>query len=344
MRTWSVSEEPSLYGYTCEWMGPGRFIFSRRNRIFQSNKPHPPFEYIGHVPLPSLQNIAGTVRPIQRLLRQLVYNVVKLSDGSLFITFGKVVGILKDNSFRPLTGILRPCRVLRSAAAVDQHGHVYFGEYISNSERGPIRIYRYIPGTDRADVVFEFAMGAVRHVHGIYYDKYSKSLWCLTGDVGEECRFSHSLDGFKTVETYGSGNESWRCVSMLFTKQYIYYAMDAEFEQNYLFRIERSTGLRVKLGKIDGPVYYSYMCGQDLFFAVTAELCPSQTEPQASLLHLTAGNSLKQLTSIKKDFFPVKTLLPGTMHFPCGPGLNDQFYFSVLGLKGADNKTFRVYT
>ena len=156
-----------------------------------------------------------------------------------------------------------------------------------------------------------------------------------------ECRFLRTRDGFATVETVGEGDETWRSVAPIFTPDELYYAMDAEVAENRVFRFERATGAREDLGGVDGPVYYSLARDDDFFFAVTAELCPSQVGRNATLWHLRPGGELRPLRSIAKDVWPIQ-FLPGTLHFPGGPGLQDRFHFHCLALAGADNRVYEV--
>ena len=41
-------------------------------------------------------------------------------------------------------------------------------------------------------------------IHGIYFDKYTNFLWCLSGDIGAENRISYSKDEFKTKSLYSA--------------------------------------------------------------------------------------------------------------------------------------------
>ena len=315
-------------------------LLSRRTRLYRMQGEAAP-ELLGKIPAPWWERAAARFRPGQRLLRALVYNVVSLRDGSFFVTYGKRVGLLRGGRFAALA-LDRPCRVLRGGAAVGRDGSVYFGEYRTNRERQNVRIYRYPPGTAELEVAHVFHAGEVRHVHGIQHDPYDDSLWCLTGDFGAECRMLRTDDGFRTLQTVGGGDESWRCVSLLFTPTHIYWATDAEFERNKLYRMERIGGRREVLGELDGPTYYSHACGEDLFFGVTAELCPSQAGREAALWRWSDGR-LERLAVFAKDALPVSLFLPGTLHFPGGPGRQGEFYFHAVGLRRADNRTFRVH-
>ena len=191
-------------------------------------------------------------------------------------------------------------------------------------------------------MVHVFPAGTVCHVHGVYSDPYAAGLWCTTGDRGSECRISMTTDQFQTLETVGGGDESWRCVSLQFTQEGIYYASDAEFQQNYIYRIDRQSGKRSVLTEIEGPVYYSHATGQDLFFGVSAELCPSQQGRSAVLWCVSDQQKCSRLLAFEKDRLSVKYFLTGAFYFPCGPGLADEFFFHGIALRGADNRTFRA--
>ena len=331
-----------MRGYTVEWAEPGNFVLTRRDQLFQSSSLSPPFTFLGHFPSEMWKHFGARFRPFQRALRFLFYNVIPLKGKELFLTFGKDIGIYRDGTIRRLDKLKRPCRILRSACAQDQKGNVYFGEYINNEQRDIVRVYRYVIDEDQLEVVYRFRSGEVRHVHGIYFDPFDKCLWCLTGDLPTECRILRTCDGFQTLEVVGEGDETWRAVSVLFTKDAIYYGMDAEFQTNHVYRCDRRTGKRTDLGEVDGPIYYSFAAGAELFFSVTAELCPSQVGRSATLWHVEKDDHLTRVVSIEKDFLHRGYFMRGTMHFPQGPGLADELLFHALGLKGADNRTFRV--
>lgn len=343
---WKVEAVPALHGYAVEWLEPGRAFLSRKNRIYRATTPTGKRELVGTVTAPSWQRLVSGTRLGQRLLRFMAYNVVPFPDGTIFVTFAKQVGVFSGGSYRTLHGMSRPCRVLRRGCAPAPDGSVYWGEYISNENRGSITIYRYRPGTERAEVVHAFEPGEVRHVHGIYTDPYTNALWCVVGDRPHECRILRTHDGFKTLETIGQGDETWRTVSLLFTRDAVYYASDAEFRANQIYRLDRRTGKRETLGEVDGPVFYSLAMGEDLFFASTAELCPSQEKPQATLWHVVPSGEVKPVFSRRKDLFRLHAMtvlfMMGTLHFPAGPGLDGETYISGVGLQGLDNRTVRL--
>lgn len=337
---WHVSEQRSLRGFAVEWAEPGRLLLSRGNRLYHAAEIGDAPSLVGSCPAGAL-TLAARLRLSQRALRLMFYNVLPLPSGEVFVTFGKVIGVLSGRKFKALSGRDRACRVLRGACALDPSGTVYFGEYLRNPERTPIRIYRYEPGSDAAEIVHTFDAGSVRHVHGVYHDATDGSLWVLTGDLEHECKILRTADAFASLEVIGQGDETWRAVSALFTEDAVYYGMDAEFRQNHVFRLDKRTGQRELLGDVDGPIYYSNSVGDHQFFGVTAELCPSQVGRSATLWHVGPADRLQRVMSHEKDRFS-RHFMPGTLHFPRGPGLADQLMYHGVGLAGADNRTYSV--
>ncbi len=337
---WTVDEIPELCGYTIEWAETGNYFLSRRNVVYSSPDLKPPFKKVATIDAPTWKQAASNFRLAQRLLRFMVTNVVPLANGDLFVTFDKSIGVVRDGAYKELSGLARPCRVLRSACALDDGGDVYFGEYLANDERGEMRIYRYQPGGDAVEVAYTFSANSIKHVHGVYFDAFTDSLVCLTGDDDSECRIIRSRDGFQTTEVVGEGDETWRAVSILFDANAMYYGMDAEFRSNQIFRLDRTTLDRKALGEVSGTVFYSKQLGESLFFATTAENAPSQTENVAAVWHVTPEGESHEIAKFHKDRWHGTLFMFGTIHFPYA-NKTDELYFSLVGVK-EDNRTFKI--
>jgi len=338
---WTIDAVPELKGFTVEWAEEGSFFLSKRNRLFRSIDLKPPFTEFAAVNAPGWKQLASNFRLAQRLLRFMVTNVVPLENGDLFVTFDKSVGIIRDNKYRTLNGLVRPCRVLRSACAIDNRGNIFFGEYLANDNRGEMRIYQYSQGSDELQVAYIFPRGSIKHIHGLYFDDFTQSIFCLTGDSESECRVLRSFDGFKTTETVGQGDETWRAVSILFDRDHFYYGTDAEFRTNHIFRVNRKSLERQNLGKVGGTVFYSKQIGDDLFFTTTAENAPSQDENVASLWHVDPDGNCQEVIKFKKDLWHPTLFMFGTIHFPFANKQKDMIYFSLVGVE-EDNQTFRL--
>ena len=246
----------------------------------------PPFREIAVINAPSWKKLASKIRLAQRLLRFQVTNVIAFENSDLFVTFDKSVGIIRNGKYRELKGLARPCRVLRSACAVDENCNIFFGEYLANDERGEMRVYKYQTGTDSLEIVYTFPPNSIKHIHGIYFDEYTNSLFCLTGDDEKECQILQTFDEFKSIKIVGQGDETWRAVSLLFTENQLFYGMDAEFRTNHIYQFDRQTNEKKSLGEVSGTVFFSKKLGDDLFFTTTAENAPSQIENVAAIWHV----------------------------------------------------------
>jgi hypothetical protein len=337
----TVEEIPELKAYTVESAEPGNYFLSRRNVIYRSHDLKPPFEKVAVIGAPAWKQFASNFRLAQRLLRFMVTNVIPLAGGEIFVTFDKSVGIVRDGKYTELPGLARPCRVLRSACAVDSNGDIYFGEYLANDERGEMRVYSYSPGDASIKVAYTFPSHSIKHIHGIYFDRFTDSLICLTGDDDIECRVIRTRDGFQTLETVGEGDETWRAVSILFDERSMFYGMDAEFRSNHIYRFDRASGERESLGEVNGTVFYSKQLGTNLFFATTAENAPSQTENVAAIWNVADDGTMNEITKFHKDSWHGTLFMFGTIHFPYLNAVDDVLYFSLVGVK-EDNRTFRI--
>jgi hypothetical protein len=338
---WSIDAVPELRGYTVEWAGEGDYYLSRRNVLYHSTDLRLPFTTVAVIPAPAWKQAASRVRLAQRLLRFTVTNVVPLGHGELFVTFDRSVGVIRGGKYVELPGLHRPCRVLRSACAIDSHGDLYFGEYVMNDARTEIRVYRYRPGADTLEIAYTFPAGSIRHVHGVYCDRYAGALVCLTGDNDRECRMLRTQDGFRTVHTVGEGDETWRAVSVVFDEASMYYGMDAEFRSNHIYRVDRRTFERTSLTEVNGTVYFSKQVGRDLFFTTTAENGSALKAGAAAIWSVSPEGRCVELAAFQKDAWHGTLFQFGTVHFPYATASANELYCSVVGVK-EDNQTFCI--
>ena len=338
---WQIEEIPALKGYTVEWAEADNYYLSRRNQIFHTENLQPPFKLIATIDAPGWKQLASNFRLAQRLFRFQVTNVVPLPNGDLFVTFDKSVGIVRDGKYRVLSGLERPCRVLRAACAVTKNGDVFFGEYLPNTERGEMRVYQYAAGANEIKVAHTFAPNSIRHIHGVYFDETSGAIFCLSGDDESECRIMRTFDEFQTIESVGEGDETWRAVSIQFTPRALFYGMDAEYRANHIYQIKRDGLERKSLGEVNGTVFYSKQLGDDLFFTTTAENAPSQTENAAAIWHVAADTECRQIVAFPKDKWHTSLFQFGTIHFPYANKFDDCLYFFLIAVTG-DNRTFRL--
>src|SRR5580765_503831 len=102
---WKIEELPHLRGYTVEWAEDGDFILSRRNILYTTRLIDGPFTQFAAVDAPAWKKFVSRSRLAQRLLRFMVTNVVRLSNGELFVTFDKSVGVIRNGTYQSLNGL-----------------------------------------------------------------------------------------------------------------------------------------------------------------------------------------------------------------------------------------------
>lgn len=309
----------SLKGYSIEWVDQDGYLLSRRSTLFHASSLSPPFRPLARFPTSHSRTLAAHIRVLARLLRLGYHNVIRLSRDRLLCTFQKRIGLFTPSGFSDVSSLQLPCRFLPGGCAVDSDGAVFLGEYRSNVQRCPVALYRLPPGENRLEVVYQFPENSIRHIHGVFADPFERTLWCSTGDWGEECQILRSADQFKTIERVGGGDESWRAVSLQFRNDAIYYGSDSERSENHIYRIDRRTGFRSRLEKVDGPVYFSTQHQDIIVMGVAAEGCPSQPVNRASIWTISSRDQVSRILSVSKDFYPL-AFMTGAFRFPLGPG------------------------
>ena len=199
---------------------------------------------------------------------------------------------------------------------IDGVGDLYFGEYVMNDTRREVRMYRYRAGAAALEVAYTFPAGAIRHIHGVYFDTFTGALVCLTGDNHRECRILRTEDGFRTVHTVGEGDETWRAVSVVFDEASMYYGMDAEFRSNHIYRVDRRTFERTSLTEVNGTVYFSKQVGRDLFFTTTAENGSALKAQAAAIWRISPEDGCVEMATFRKGVWHGSLFQFGTVHMP----------------------------
>lgn len=322
-----------LKGYFVQYVGEEYCILSKGLVLYRSDLNFDTIQKIVSLPIKGLFKILSRFILTQRLLRLFIYNVIHRDGDEYYIHYRNehIILNIKTKAFKKVGGFKRACRVMRGGVSRGGDGHLYFGEYIPNSERKEIYIYKLENGSTQVNVVYTLPEKSIRHVHGIYFDSYEKAMWVCCGDIKNECRVFKTTDGFKTIEMVGMGDETWRTVSFLFDETYVYFAMDAEFQQNYVYRIHRETGRREAVTSIDGPCFFSEVLGSYKLFQVTAEGCPSQTRYSAKLYACSDSQS-ELVLEVPKDRWHSVYFMYGIIHFSLRDSCDRPLYLNFIGL------------
>ena len=153
-------------------------------------------------------------------------------------------------------------------------GAIYYGEYptgvLAPSET--VRIWRSRDEGRRWETAHEFAPHAVRHVHAVQWDPIGQALWVATGDRDADCRIGFSRDGGATFTWIGSGNQTFRAVSLLFTPEAVSWVMDSPRVPARLVRWERAThAVSTSAVVFPSPGHYVQALGGEHGVATLAE-------------------------------------------------------------------------
>ena len=141
--------------------------------------------------------IANISRLLARLFRAEITNLIILQDGSRLVTAKKGIFVAKKDErvYKKSFPVIRGTRPMNVCEG--RNGFLYFGEYFSNPKRDEVYIYRSIDHGRSWKICYTFPQHTIRHIHGIFYDKFTDMLWFTTGDLDGECIIGNTKDGFK---------------------------------------------------------------------------------------------------------------------------------------------------
>jgi hypothetical protein len=187
-------------------------------------------------------------------------NLVVLSSGTILVFFDHIYRSTDGGmTFHPVfkfEDIGSPF-AYSEGVAVGADDTVYFGEYSTTPRPHRVRI---IEGTDDGKtwkIAHTFPPGEIFHVHSIQYDPFRSCYWITTGDHDSESKILYSHDGFKTLRELGAGTQDWRVVSLMITKENLFWGSDNDIGPAGIFRWNFADQKLTKLTEIGKPSYYS---------------------------------------------------------------------------------------
>ena len=288
-------------------------------------------------------------RLLNRLLRIEPSSLLILKNGDRVASAKKGIFVAKKNS----TKYVKTFSMLRGNKPLNiclhPNGNLYFGEYILNgryadTERTEVHIYKSEDNGQTWKICYTFPKNTIRHVHGIFYDQYSKKLWVTTGDRDNECLIAHTSDDFKSLNIIKQGAQKYRAVSLLFYKEYIVYGTDTEHEKNYIYSIDRESNKEVALAELQGSVLMATQNHNTEEAAISTAVEPSSVNnhPSAHIWFSKDGREWKDAYFAKKDKWSAKYFQYGKITFPQNAIQNDTVIFSGHALQGIDNKILHL--
>ncbi len=217
-------------------------------------------------------------------------------------------------------------------------GEIFFGEYFSNKERGPVNIWAVKPDLLSYRRAHTFPANCVRHVHGLYSDPHEPGrIWVTTGDLNGECHIYYSDDGFKSMERIGDGTQLWRAVSLMFTENTVCWFTDTNLDYNFFVELDRTTMEATALFDVDNSTLYSCRTADGYYLAASVVEAGDFTKSNSAVIRVSKDcRDWRRVASYEKDGYSPVYFGFGAISFPSGTFESGNIWVSGKGLRGFD--------
>jgi hypothetical protein len=330
-------------GIEVQWSSNGILWGTRGCDIVASSDSGKNWTKLTTIPAERVTRVLSKIRIFRRLLRLNVRGYLQPSDGELVFFYRGNIFRWQEGGTKPITiGRVRRGRgPLHQGCCVDDYGNCYYGEYWRNAEREDVNIYRLKNGGTFWDLFYSFPKGAIRHIHAVQFDSFAGAIWVTTGDHDQE-----SSIGYFEISPYGqefkvvaSGNQMCRAVSLLFTREYVYWGSDGgrgtAVKANHIYRWSRKSKVVDQVAEIGAPVYFSTVDIEGrLFVATVVEGSASEIDAFARIWMSKDGLKWCEIGRWQKDCWPF-VFGYGLLSFPQGKVSGESLYVVGSGVRGS---------
>lgn len=331
----------TLLPYKIILVKDGGYIYSKGYRLFEYDESVGKSTFIGTIPDRKYGLLAKTSLT-RRFFRAEITGLYELEDGSLIAIakkklFKKTAG---SSCFKKCFSIPRGSKPLN--LCILPNGHIFFGEYFMNMEKQSVHVYCSVDNGDTWNVVYTFEEGNINHIHGLFYDKYTDRMWCLTGDRENECIIGYTEDEFKTFKEVFRGGQEYRACQLFFYPDFFVYATDSQYMKNTIKKVDRKTLEITKMFDIQGTAIKGRQVGDASMLSTTVEPSEINKDKCSHLWFSMDGAEWEELFSASKDCFPA-IMQFGSIEFPdYNMDFKSRLYFSGRALKGLDGKSMII--
>jgi hypothetical protein len=324
----------------CHYYSSNVEIYSCANKIHYRDSQR---QIIIYIPVGLLITLLASFRIIRRLFRLDKMNVLPVENGVVILYRG--FGYLYSFQNHKLTETLklRNCRnVLHNALLRCNNGDIYFGEYGSNYDYKKVPIYLSKDNGESWNVCFEFERREIRHIHGIFEDRYTNTLWVCTGDTNNESKIIQANFDFSTLKIIGSDSQYFRTCSIFFSSQHVFWNMDSHIDDSYSIIYDRSTGKIEKRFRFPGPVIFTKQFEDGYFMTSTSqEVGPSVKDNFVHLYLTTDFIEWNEVMKFQHDGFNKKYFKFGLVGFSLGDQTTGNFTLFCEAVKHYDGKVLQ---
>ncbi len=260
-------------------------------------------EYVGRV-VDGKYSFFSKFKLTRRFMRAEVNSLYCLPDGSRLTIARK--GVFRcevgAKKFYKCFDVKRGSRPMN--LCVTPTGEIYFGEYFANMGKSAVNIYTSKDGGKSWNIAYTFAEGNINHIHGLYWDKYTESIWVVTGDRENECVIGYTKDGFQTFDVVFRGGQEYRSCVLFFYPEYVVYATDSQYIKNEIKCFNRTTCEIRVLKQVQGSVIKGAQCGDMALISTAVEPSEVNLDRNAYVWLSSDGTNWKQIYQGTKDRLP----------------------------------------
>ena len=319
----------------------GGYIYSKGYNLNEYNFFTNTIKSLGKLP-DKKYSILSCFSLARRFFRAEITGLYELTDGSLIAIAKKGIFILKKGADKWEKCFTVPRGSKPLNLCILPNGHIFFGEYFMNMEKKSVRVFRSLDNGDTWDVVYTFEEGNINHIHGLFYDKYTSRIWCLTGDRENECIIGYTEDEFASFHEVLRGGQEYRSCQLFFYPDYMVYATDSQYMPNVIKKIDRRTLEITELQSIQGSAIKGGQAGDVAFISTTIEPSEVNKDQYAHVWVTRDGLLWKEICSAKKDSWPA-IMQFGTFEFPqYVTSIDDSIYLNGRALCKVDGRSLTV--
>jgi hypothetical protein len=312
----------------------GTLYVSRGYQIYRSNDWGNTWQLDCFVPSGGWEAWVARPRLGARLVRHCIQAFQVLPDGSR-------VAVARDGLYRAAAEETRMSRVFhvtrgsRPLVLSRDGQRLLFGEYGRHLERSEVFIYVSDDGGKTFEVGFRFPKGDIQHVHNVLVDPYRPdAYWVFVGDYGHSPGIGVLSKDLRTLDWVDRGCQECRVLSAIVEPDCLLFGTDTDREQNWILRMEKSSGKSHKLLEVDASSFYSAAFGPVRIIATSAEPNPVVRAPASALHASLDGDRWEPLVAVKKDRFNSYYFQFGTLVLPVAHHGQSRGIYSGQALKG----------
>lgn len=275
----------------------------------------------------SILGIERLLRYVPRMAVDVKEDVFLISDHGFFYMYYAKENIIKK-VLEFSNGMNNPLNICIRRDDTGEVQAVFFGEYIWNTKKEAVSIYKYDMATCKK--VYTFPKGTITHIHNIVFDEIRKRYIILTGDEDKESAIWEGNLDFTSVSRIVGGQQKFRSCIAYPTKTGIYYATDTPLEKNWLYFLDDNKKIH-KIYEMPGPVIYGIVKNECLYMATTVEGNPKSGKWKyrfsnelgegvkdrfVHIIKCDAEGKVEEVARFEKDRLPMWLFQFGNAQFP----------------------------